>query len=261
MESLAGQRHLVSNHRPVSTPWPLVTVISFALVFVPVVLCRSPRQSSRDDVPSYSSNAITIYHWNDRVKTARSPDGTKNVSIEILDDDAEDFPARVRVDTEQGQLSATVQFGLGTEVLWSPDSKAFAITGSCCGAGGQFETAVFYVLERKLVEVKLTGLVERAFGRPVKCAWPEPPNVVAVKWLIASKQLLVAAEIMGHTNCDSSGTFKAYAVNLDGPSVVKVLDQLEAKKQYHDDLGKYLLASDDVCILHPESCRVGSYHK
>ena len=242
-------------------PRHLVVTISLLAVLASVALCQSPKQLSQMDTPIFSANAITIYHYKDKIKTATSPDGKMKVSIGLLDDNAEDFVAKLTVDSEQGQLFSTISFGLDTEILWSPDSLAFAVTGSCCGANGQYATDVFYILEKKLVKVQLTTLVERAFGHPVRCDWSEPPNVAAVKWLVPSEKLLMAAEIIHHTVCDSFGTFKAYVVDLKKPSVVKVLNQLEAKRLYHNDLGEELLQSDDVCILHPEACRVGSYHK
>jgi hypothetical protein len=176
------------------------------------------------------------------------------VSINLLDDASEGFPAKVIVDTEQGQLSATIRFGLNTEVLWSPDSLAFTLTGSCCGANGQYQTDVFYVFKNRLVKLQLTPLVERAFGHPVRCTWTESPNVGAVKWLAGSKELLVAAQIINHSNCDSYGTFKAYVVDLRVPRVVKVLNQLETKRGYREYLGEELLNSPDDCIRHPKSC-------
>jgi hypothetical protein len=239
----------------------LAEAISLLLILVPAVLCQTPEQPSRDNVPSFSAKAITIYHWRDKIKTATSPDGKKKVAIEILEQDADDFPARVLLETEQGELSTTIRFGLDTEVLWSPDSKAFAITGSCCGANGAYETEVFHILKKRLVKLELTALVEKAFGHPVRCDWDESPNVAAVKWLIPSKEVLIAAEIIHHSNCDSFGTFKAYVVDLNEPRIVSVLNQLETKRRYHDDLGEELLQSDDACIQHPERCLEGSYHK
>jgi len=110
------------------------------------------------------------------------------------------------------------------------------------------------------VKLELTGVIERAFGQPVQCTWPEPPNVAALKWIVPSKRLLLAAEIVYHTNCDSYGTFKAYVVDLDGPRVVKVLNQLEVKRRYQADLGPFLLDSRDECIRNPKSCRVAAAH-
>jgi hypothetical protein len=238
-----------------------VVAIVLLLVTALVTFCQIQPQTSREDVPFYAAKAIPIYRSKDKVKTATSPDGKKRVSIEILDDNAEDFPARITVDTDHDQSSATIRFGLATEILWSPDSRAFALTGSSGGSNGQYATDVFYVQEKKLLKVQLTTLVEKAFGHPVRCAWTESLNVAALKWLIPSKELLVAAEIIHHSNCDSFGTFKAYAVDLQVPRVVKVLNQLETKHLYHDDLGEELLQSDDTCIRHPESCHVGSYHQ
>lgn len=261
MSLTLGISKLLSDNEYPVMPQRLVAAMPSLFILVSVVLCQIPKEPDRQDVPSYSAKAITIYHWKDKVKAATSPDGKKSVSVELLDDNAEDFPARVTVNTKQGQMYAKIRFGLGTEVLWSPDSLAFALTGSNGGANGQYETDVFYILKKKLVKVKLTALVEKAFGHPVRCQWPELPNVAAVRWLVPSKKLLMAAEIVHHSNCDSFGTFRAYVVDLETPRVVNVLNQLKVKRLYRNDLGEELLQSDDVCILHPESCRVGSYHQ
>ena len=232
-----------------------------SFVFLSIALCQSNKEPSKIDVPFFSANAATVYSWPGRVKTATSPDGTKKVGIKLLDNDkVEDFPAIVTVDTGQGQLTAKIRFGLNTEVLWSPDSMAFALTGSCCGANGQYQTDVFAVIDNRLVRERLTPLVERAFGHPVKCGWPEPPNVAAIKWLVPSKRLLIAAEIIHHSNCDSFGTFKAYAVDLSERRVYKQYDQLNAKRRFGIDLGEELLQADDKCIRDPNSCRVNFNH-
>ena len=164
------------------------------------------------------------------------------------------------METENGRFTKKITFGLNAEVLWSPDSKAFSITGSCCGANGNYETDVFFVRKARLDRVRITPLAIRSFGHPVKCGWPEFPNVAAIKWIVASRELLVAAEIMHHSNCDSFGTFRAYLVDLAGPRLSKSYDQLEAKRLYMDDLGMELLQSDDKCIHDPKSCWVTANH-
>lgn len=240
-----------------------VAVLSLlvCLVFSGIAVCQSGEEVSREDLPSFSANAVAIYSWEGRFKVATSPDGRKTVRIKVLDNDkAEDFPAILTVDTGRTQLTAMIHFGLDTEVLWSPDSAAFAITGSCCGANGQYQVDVFTLTKNLLVKTKLTGLVERAFGHPVKCSWPEPPNVAAIKWLIPSKEILVAAEIMHHSNCDSYGTFTAYAIELSGRRIVKRFDQLEAKGLFGADLGPELLQADDKCIHDPKACWVMGNH-
>ena len=137
---------------------------------------------------------------------------------------------------------------------------SFAITGSCCGANGQYETDVFTLGRSRLIKAEATSLIEKAFGNPVQCTWPEPPNVAAIKWLIPSKELLVVGEIMHHSNCDSFGTFKAYAIDFSAARVTKRYDQLEAKKMFGADLGPELLQSNDKCILDPKTCWVHANH-
>jgi hypothetical protein len=190
---------------------------------------------------------------------ALSPDGKSEVSLRLLDDNAADFPTEVRVRTSKVTLTSKIRFGLNAEVLWNADSNAFTVTGSSGGANGQYHTDVFIVKSNQLVHIRLTHLIELAFGRPVKCGWPEVPNVGAIKWLGSSK-VLVAAEIINHSNCDSFGTFKGFAVDVDGPSVVRKYDQLTAKRLYGHDLGIELRNANDSCIRNPESCFVSTNH-
>jgi hypothetical protein len=233
-------------------------LLSFCLI-TSIVVCQGTGRQPNMDVPMFSVHAVPIYYFDGRQKTSTSPDGTKTIGISSLDFDSEHgHIARLTVSAGGAQLDATIPYGLNPEVLWSPDSRAFAISGSCCGANGNYESDVFFVRNEKLERIELTALIRKTFGHPVKCGWSESPNVAAIKWIVASHQLLVASEIIHHTNCDSSGTFTAYVVDLSERRVVKVLDQLDVKRLYRNDLGKELLQSDDDCIRRPESCRVGA---
>ena len=182
------------------------------------------------------------------------------VLLRLLDDNAEDFPTEVKVRAENVTLISSIHFGLDAELLWSEDSKAFAITGSSGGAMGQYHTDVFVVRPNKLIRLPLTHLIEVAFGHPVKCSWPEAPNVAAIKWLDGSRMLLVAAEILPHSNCDSMGTFRGFVVDVQNQRIVRSFDQLAVKRLYGSDLGQELRDSDDSCIRKPQSCFVSTNH-
>jgi len=232
--------------------------LSILTIFVLLALWKPANGQIRIDQPSFSAEAITIYQG----KQIISPD--KKIKIHLqslrahLNDSPGDFPARLIVDADGKQLTATFGFSLDAEIVWSPDSKAFSLTGSVRGANGQYTTDVFLIQSGKLVPIHLTEMVEREFGHPVKCGWPEQPNVAAVKWLVPSSQLLVAAEIMHHSNCDSFGTFKGYVVDLEEPRITKEYNQLQVKRLFRSDLGEELLQADDNCIRDPKSCRVTS---
>src|SRR5580693_1105949 len=134
--------------------WRLLAgVISSLFLSNSLLGWQTQDKTSPMNVPLFSAKADTIYQDRDKAKTAISPDGRKKVSICMLDENAEDFPAKIMVDTEQGRLEATIRFGLDTEILWSPDSHAFAITGSSGGANGQYECDVFYIRDRKLIKI------------------------------------------------------------------------------------------------------------
>jgi hypothetical protein len=192
-------------------------------------------------------------------QTALSPNGKSRVSFRLLDDNADDFPTEVSVHTGKITLTSRIEFGLNAEVLWNADSSAFAVTGSSEGANGQYHTDVFIVRSNQLVRVRLTHLIEMAFGHPVRYGWPEVPNVAAIKWL-GSSRVLVAAEIIAHSNCDSFGTFKGFVVDVHGPRVLRKYDQLTVKRLYGPDLGVELRNANDSCIRNPESCFVSTNH-
>lgn len=191
----------------------------------------------------------------------KSPDGLKTVSIsQIHSTGEEDFPADVEVTLRNKKLKAKIRFGLNTEMLWSPDSNAFAITGSSEGANGLYWTTIYLIQGDKLVEIPVTEMVRNEFGNPVKCSWPEYPNVAAIEWLKPSVRILVAAEIINHSNCDSFGTFKAYEVDIANKSIVATYDQLEVKKRFGTQLGPELAESPDSCVRAPQTCFVPANH-
>jgi hypothetical protein len=216
--------------------------------------CQSAVAAANGDAPSYSAKAT----YTESGRAAISPDGKAKVQIKRDADNVN--AAEVVAEGQQGTLSVKIGFGLDTEVLWSPDSRAFTVSGSEEGANGLYETSVFYFLHGRLKQVELTPLITQAFGHPVKCGWPEPPNVAAVRWIVPSKKLLVTAEIIHHSNCDSFGTFRAYAVDLNGPQIVKEYDQLKTKRLFGGDLGPELLQADDNCIRNPPACFVPFNH-
>lgn len=194
-------------------------------------------------------------------EAVRSLDGKNVVSLRRLDDNADDFPTEVKVQSGDVSMTRVINSGLDAEILWSEDSKAFSITGSLGGANGPYETDVFILKSDRLVRIPLTRLIELAFGHPVKCGWPERPNVGAIKWLHGSRRLLVAAEIVAHSNCDSMGTFRGFVVDVRTRRIVKSYNQLMVKRLFWADLGRELKDADDSCIRDPQSCFVPYNHR
>ena len=110
------------------------------------------------------------------------------------------------------------------EVLWSPDSKAFAETYDDAGEVGTFHAVIYYIEKDKLLAVEpTTEVTEGLLSHPRTCFQPEDPNIGAIKWIKDSSEVLVAAETLPHTNCDDMGTFRAYIIRLPGGGIVKSL--------------------------------------
>lgn len=192
-----------------------------------------------------------------------SPDRLKSVFLKRLAEEGdEQFPTLVELRIgRKTTASAKIYFGLDTEVLWRSDSSSFTITGSREGLNGAYWTDVFLIRHGQLTSVHVTPMVREAFGQPVKCGWPEYPNVPALTWLQPSGHLLVAAEIVNHSNCDSFGTFKAYEIDVEAQKIVRAFGQLEAKKVFGKYLGEELTDAPDECIRAPKSCYVSANHR
>ncbi len=206
--------------------------------------------------PQFSTRATRL----SRDGIAVSPDGKISVQLGPLSGSDRSQPALVIIQSSNMKLDTKISFGLDAEILWSPDSQAFALTGSSEGANGLYQMEVIRISERGMHVVQVTPMIREAFGHPVKCGWQEPPNVAAIRWAAPSRELIVAVEIIHHSNCDSFGTFEAYAVSLDGPKIERTYDQLEAKRLLGDELGPELRQADDGCIRDPASCYVRENH-
>jgi hypothetical protein len=159
-----------------------------------------------------------------------------------------------------GKLHLDIGPGVGSELLWSPDSRAFFVTTSDEGANGAYRLLVVDTFDGKLQSREVTKLIYKDFGHPFRCGWEEPPNVAGISWVGKTHHLWVAAEVISHSNCDSFGTFKAYEVDSTTMTIVRMLNQLEAKHKLGSLLGKELRLAPDQCIRRPESCYVSTNH-
>lgn len=187
-----------------------------------------------------------------------SPDGASQVVASYIETD--DGIVQLTVSGRIGSGKVDIGAGVDSELLWAPDSKAFAVTTSDGGANGPYRTIVVGSGKRGLQISDISALVDRAFGHPVKCGWPERPNIGAIRWSEASEKLIVAAEIVAHSNCDSFGTFRAYEIDWRTLRVLRSFDQLEAKRRLGSSLGTELRNAPDECVRSPKKCWVSTNH-
>lgn len=190
-----------------------------------------------------------------------SPDGTAHLVAERYEQ-GEDSGVQLALQRQTKTVwSEKFTPAVGIEMGWSPDSRAFFVTSSLGGRNGGYVLAVYLVNDETVTKTDVTRTIYAAFGHPVKCGWQENPNVAAVRWGADSRTLIVAAEVVNHSNCDSYGTFRTYQLSLPKARIIRTYGQIEAKRLFSDDLGWELKDAPDECIKEPASCWVETNHK
>jgi hypothetical protein len=148
------------------------------------------------------------------------------------------------------------------EFQWAPDSEAFFLTFSDGGTVGNYKVFVYYPSKEGVKVLDPTSAVEKDFlARYPKCFDPEIPNFGGITWLKDSRRLLVAAEVLPHSNCDMMGTFAAYEIEVPSGRIVKKYGQLVAKQHFWNLLGPELRNANDDCFTKPGSCEIPMLHE
>ncbi len=193
----------------------------------------------------YSKRAVSLDSGLERL---RSPDGKKLLTVRTVEDqkDPDGLHLSFTVNVA-GKKFSTRLLGFNAEVLWSQDSTAFAVTQTEGGGGIGYRVYVFYVGETGLKKVGVSRIVEKAFGSPVKCEVPVPPNTGFIDWLGGSDRILVAAEVVPVSVCQCSGMFKVYELSLPEVQILQTYSQIEAKQKFSNLLGCELRDANDKC--------------
>lgn len=226
-----------------------------------MIMMVAPAPASARVGGFYSQQATPI--WDQIANTPgksvkiMSPDGKSVATATFID--TEDFLVRISTQGQIGFGSIDIGPGIGSEMLWSPDSKAFFVTTSDDGANGLYRTILISGGPKGPNVKDVSGLVRRAFGHPVTCDYREQPNIAGITWL-GPGRLLVAAQIINHSNCDSMGTFRAYEVDWRGMRLGRSFDQIAAKRAYWSALGPELKQAPDECIRTPQRCWISTNH-
>lgn len=190
-----------------------------------------------------------------------APDRQTQVLARYTETEKTDGEVTLRVRGKLGSGTVPLGPGVGSELLWAPNSRAFAVTTSDGGANGLYRAIVVAPGRGGLKVTDLSPLIRSAFGHPVKCGWPEYPNVAIVQWRDGSQKVIVAAEIIAHSNCDSFGTFKAYEVDWRARRITRTFDQIEAKRLFGRSMGIELRNAPNECIRSPRRCWVSTNHE
>src|SRR5260370_2267453 len=159
-------------------------MISLRIMLCSVVLLFLNHGFAQGAGPSFAVGSTVI--WDQMQKapslTINSPDGKKTIVTSFQSNHSTNVydERHLQLQVQVGNRIFTVNAGrgVGSEVMWAPDSQAFFLTTSDEGLTGWFHTLIYFVTSHGLKKVNIHQKIERAFGRPVKCGSPEFPNIV-----------------------------------------------------------------------------------
>ena len=229
-----------------------------AIPILALLAAAAPAPHARGGM--YGRHAINVWEQvagNNRIFLSSSANGRSHLRAHWVEGGPgrEEEPVLLDLSGAIGRHSMRLVPGVGTELLWAPGGDALMVTISGSGLNGIYDLILVDRFRGAARERNLSGLVRRRFGHPVRCDYPEPPNVAGIAWL-ANGNILVAAEIVHHSNCDSYGTFAAYEVDPADLRIVRTYDQIEAKRRFRPLLGWKIADAPDRCILRPSDCRI-----
>jgi hypothetical protein len=185
-----------------------------------------------------------------------SPDGEKTIVLRWNNDQPKVF---VRVKGKE--YSVPFSPWPCPEFQWSPDSQAFFVTFSDGGAVGTYKTLVVSPFAQSVQITDPTAAVEKEFlAHYPKCFDPETPNLAAVSWQGDSTRLLLAAQVLPHSNCEMMGTFSLYEIEAPSGKIQKKFGQLAAKRAFGGLLGAELRNADDECFTKVGACEIPQLH-
>jgi len=129
-----------------------------------------------------------------------------------------------------------------TEVLWSSDSLAFAVTASEGGWVGTWD-AYIYSLDSTGQPVKhdVRSLIAPSLTGFPRCASVERAGIGAVAWLDGGKQLLVVAEVPRHSSCRNMGAVRGFLISAREWKVLAEVPAGKLRSEWAQSLGSRLL--------------------
>jgi hypothetical protein len=137
------------------------------------------------------------------------------------------------------------------EIVWSPDSRSFALNWSDGGAVGGWHASV-YSLDRDdyVVSHDVEGLVEPLARSFPICEATQSPNIGVAGWINDGKELLVVAEAPPHSVCANMGAVVGFRVSTVTWNVLERIPGERLVREWHAVIG------DEVRSSHMEpACR------
>lgn len=180
--------------------------------------------------------AIADFPAGGRSIEVRSPDGLKRINVN--DDDLKLMGAN-----STKIVGSPIPVSDLAEILWAPDSKAFAITQSNGGWVGTWDVSVCYVESGGLRLVHLSkGALADFNHRKVTKKAPngceiQGGNIGAIAWVHGSEDLLLLAEAPPHSSDCDMGYLRGYLVEARTGTVLRRYAARDVGRIFSTDLG------------------------
>ena len=239
----------------------------FALL---LVLCAAGNVSAQDDQekaiePGYwSKQAVALAYWQDAPFTEKakdltipSPDKRRAVVVRPRSKEAgtdEVLPALYVVD-DGVRIKPDIVPYFHPELLWSPDSKAVAVSSSNGSVLGEWHMLVYFVDRKAFHPLAISQAVRTDFARRFPACVGETAtcsttklakdlswiNVAAIRWLGDSSKLLVVAQMpcslaYGTNQC----TFEGYEVEVPTGKILERYGKEAFAKRWGSYCGKWM---------------------
>ncbi len=167
-----------------------------------------------------------------RISRIPSPDGRFTVVMSKVD---------MKVLQKGKVMCGSKRLGAETlaEILWAPDSSAFAVTQSDGGWLGSWYMEVYRVGGKCVERVRGLSRVAEKHAAMFRCGGKRTVgNWGAVWWSDNGDRLGIVAEVPTVSDCTHLGRLTGYVISLPGADIVESLSETEVLRQWKKALGQ-----------------------
>ena len=214
----------------------IVVLLAYALLIQPGPMTK-PLPGMWSASGAYLWPGATVFDnfpEHGRAITLRSPDSSVTLAVD-------DTGITVRIAHHSGYVTRRLGIQSLSEVLWAPDSRAFAVTQSDGGWVGTWYVEVYLISDTSLQRAKVTDRAFEDFSRrKVTRKRPcevEAPNLGALTWSQSSKRLLIIAEAPPHSSCCDMGRIHGYMVDVPTGTIIARYSLTDLVKLYQAKFG------------------------
>lgn len=225
------------------TVGPMLGAVAFAHLFLAQIVLQEKARPTPGEWSArgvYLGYGLGVFDYPGKLRVQRVPAPDKHHAVLF-----EGY--YVFVSSNGDRLAGKKEWFFSTlsEILWSPDSSAFAITRSDGGWVGSWDVEVFFFPAGGLKKTDVSAQAKRDAQSLYKCGSSdepgnEEPNIGAVQWIAGSSELLIVAEVPPHSSCPEMGKLFGYIVSVPSGKIIRRFDEQQLKASWGSLFGERL---------------------